>query len=92
MGLARFFRSKVRMHRAQSTWGEGKICPVSIVEDIDKIVWQLDARDLDKSFDINDCKICNIGRVGPTVRSKQSSSSPIWKLNSTMFIIPTETP
>ena len=66
--------------------------PVSIVEDcmrdIDKIVWQLDARDLDKPFDINNREVRNPTRVGPEARPKQS---PIWKLNPTTFIIPSRT-
>ena len=67
--------------------------PVSIVEDcmrdIDKIVCQLDARDLDKPFDINDCEVRNPARIGPAARPKQS---PMRKLNPMTFIIPTRTP
>ena len=67
--------------------------PFSIVEDcmrdIDKIVWQLDVGDLDKPFDINDCEVRNLARVGPAARPKQSPSR---KLNPTTFIIPSRTP
>ena len=66
---------------------------VNIVEDcmrdIDKIVWQLDAGNLDKPFDINNREVRNSTRVGPVARPKQS---PIRKLNPTTFIIPSRTP
>ena len=62
--------------------------PVSIVEDcmrnIDKIIWQIDAGDLEKPFDINDREVHNPARVGPATRPKQSF---IRKLNPTTFII-----
>ena len=54
--------------------------PVSIVEDcmkqIDKLVWQLDAGDLEKPFDINDREVHIRTRTGPTARPPQTSSSP----------------
>ena len=59
--------------------------PVSIVEDcvkqIDKIVWQLDPGDLEKSFDINDHEVRITARTGPADKPPQTSNDPIRKLN-----------
>ena len=62
------------------------------MKQIDKIVWQLDAGDLKKPFDINNCEVHIRTRTGLAARPSQTSSGPIRKFNLTTLIAPTPTP
>ena len=62
------------------------------MKQIDKIVWQLDARDLEKPFDINDREVYIRTRTGLAARPPQTSSGPIRKFNLATLTAPTPTP
>ena len=62
------------------------------MKQIDKIVWQLDAGDLEKPFDINDREVHIRTRTCPAARPPQTSSGPIRKFNLATLSAPTPTP